>query len=53
LNKKVYYEGKEIKGAVLGKELKIDFIKGAHDNPKVNAILLVSGGLENTHNQNF
>ncbi len=27
----------------------MDFVKGKADNPKVNAILLVEGGRQNTH----
>jgi len=50
---KLFYEGKEVKGAIRsendGKYLLVDFIKGRADNPKVNAILLVSGGARNTH----
>lgn len=29
----------------------LDFAVGKQDNPKVNAILVVEGGLKNTHKQ--
>lgn len=50
---KVFYEGKELRNAVKDSELRIDFIKGKADNPKVNAILLVKGGLKNTHYSSY
>jgi hypothetical protein len=31
------------------KQIVIDFLVGSADNPKINAILLVEGGKENTH----
>jgi hypothetical protein len=53
-NKKLYYEGKEIKGAHNGRDhLKVEFIKGSYDNPKINAIVLVKGGADNTHKKNY
>lgn len=50
---KLYLDGKEVKNAIKGQDLVIDFLKGRADNPKVNAILLVQGGLRNTHHSNF
>ena len=56
-NKKLYWEGKEIKvepSIIKGNDhLKIDFIKGSYDNPKINAIVLVKGGADNTHKKNY
>ncbi len=34
---------------IKNKKIIIDFNVGQSDNPKVNAIILVSGGKENTH----
>jgi hypothetical protein len=34
-------------------KLQIDFAVGRADNPKVNAILLVKGGKQNTHYESF
>jgi len=33
--------------------IKLEFRKGSGDNPKVNAILVVRGGKENTHYNNW
>jgi hypothetical protein len=53
-DKKVFYEGKEVLGAAVGKDMvKIEFIKGKYDNPKINAIILVKGGVDKTHKKNF
>jgi len=54
-NKKLYWEGKEIRlEPTKGNDhLKIDFIKGTYDNPKINAIVLVKGGADNTHKKNY
>ena len=38
-----------IKGGLKNGKLEIKFSKGKNDNPKVNAIMLVQGGVENTH----
>ena len=38
-----------IKGGFKNGKLEIKFSKGKNDNPKVNAIMLVQGGVENTH----
>jgi len=46
---KLYIDGKEVKNAIKGSDLIVDFVKGRADNPKINAILLVQGGLRNTH----
>ena len=40
---------KNVQGAISNNKLTIKFKVGSADNPKVNAILLVRGGLENTH----
>ena len=52
-NKKIYLEGEEVQGALKKGKLQIDFNVGAQDNPKVNAIVLARGGLENTHHGAF
>jgi len=47
---KLYVDGKLIKDAIKKPGvIVIGFNKGRADNPKVNAILLVKGGFENTH----
>ena len=48
---KVFANGAEAKDALKSGKLIIDFIQGPADNPKVNAIVLVEGGKENTHFQ--
>lgn len=54
---KVYIDNKEVRNALssIGKEkhIVVDFVKGKADNPKVNAIILAKGGLEDTHKENF
>lgn len=50
-NGKLYFEGEEIPSAVKNGKILIDFAKGKADNPKVNGILVVEGGLKNTHFQ--
>ena len=47
-NKQVYYKNKNCKDALDGDKLKINFVKGSADNPKINAILLVKGTLKDT-----
>lgn len=50
----LYVNDKKVKGGFPKiDELQVLFRVGASDNPKVNAILLVKGGLENTHFDNF
>jgi hypothetical protein len=34
-------------------EIIVNFLKGEKDNPKINAILLVKGSLENTDHETF
>ena len=41
--------GKNVQGAIANKKLTIKLKVGSADNPKVNAILLVRGGLADTH----
>jgi len=48
---KVFANGAEAKDALKNGKLTIDFVQGPADNPKVNAIVLVEGGKENTHFQ--
>jgi len=31
----------------------VEFNKGRADNPKVNGIMLIEGGVENTHKQKY
>lgn len=54
---KVYIDGKEVRNALVGqgrdRQLVVDFVQGRADNPKVNALILVKGGLENTNKDNF
>ena len=42
-NNKIYFEGKECNNAFENHELKLKFVKGSKDNPKVNGILLYKG----------
>ena len=50
----VFINEKKVKDAISSDgRLHVKFEKGAQDNPKVNAILLVRGGLKNTHQKNF
>ena len=51
-DRKIFHEGKEIKGMTPG-FIKVEFIKGSYDNPKINAILLVKGGADVTHKKQF
>lgn len=46
---KVLIKGKEAKGSVQKNKLKIDFLKTDYDNPKINAIVLFKGKLEETN----
>lgn len=48
---KVYANGAEAKEGIKNGKLVLDFVQGKSDNPKVNAIVLVEGGKENTHFQ--
>ncbi len=52
-NGKVYVNGQESTDALKNGKLQIDFVQGKADNPKVNGILLVQGGKENTHYDAF
>ena len=48
-NKKLYVDGKKVGGYdEENQTLRIAFVKGEADNPKVNAILIVRGGLKDT-----
>jgi len=48
-NGKVIYQGTEVTSAITpSNNLVLNFIKGKADNPKVNAIVLVKGNLEDT-----
>lgn len=49
---KLFIEGSEVTGAFNGSKLKVDFNMGYADNPKVNAIVLMRGGVESTHKKN-
>ncbi len=46
---KAFVNGNEAKDAVKNGKLVVDFVGGKADNPKINAIVLVQGGKENTH----
>ena len=52
-NGKVSVNGQEASDALKNGKLIIDFVQGKADNPKVNGILLVQGGKENTHWKSF
>ena len=50
----LFYNTEKIKNAVKkDNTLNVHFKVGTADNPKVNAIALIKGGLENTHKENF
>ena len=51
----LFIQGKKIKNGfnVSEKKIKITFVKKEKDNPKINGILLVKGGLENTDYSEF
>ena len=40
-------------GGLIDSRMVINFRKGKADNPKVNAILMVEGGVENTHKKTY
>ena len=46
---KLYIDDKLVKDGVKDGKMELKFVKGKSDNPKVNGILLVEGGKENTH----
>jgi len=52
---KIFYENNEIPNALSTKEqgIVVNFIKKEKDNPKINAILLVQGGLEDTDHESY
>lgn len=50
---KVSVNGQESSDALKNGKLQIDFVQGKADNPKVNGIVLVQGGKENTHYNAF
>lgn len=45
----ILIKGKEAKGCLKNNKLKIDFLKTDFDNPKINAIVLFKGKLEETN----
>ena len=51
----LFIQGKKIKNGfnVSEKKIKITFVKKEKDNPKINGILHVKGGLENTDYEEF
>ena len=51
----LFVQGKKIKNGynISEKNIKITFVKKEKDNPKINGILLVKGGLENTDYEEF
>ena len=52
--KEVYYNGYLVKGGVdRDNKINLEFRRGSSDNPKVNAIVLVRGGRDNTHYENW
>jgi hypothetical protein len=50
---KVTVNGQESSDALKNGKLQIDFVQGKADNPKINGIVLVQGGKENTHYNAF
>ena len=46
---KLIYQEYEVRNAWDGNMLRVEFVKSGRDNPKVNGIVLVAGGLEDTH----
>ena len=46
---KVYVNGQESSDGMKNGKLQIDFVQGKADNPKINGVVLVQGGKENTH----
>ncbi len=50
---KVFVNGQESTDGLKNGKLQIDFVQGKADNPKVNGIVLVQGGKENTHYEAF
>ena len=46
---KLFVDNKLVNGGIKSGKLEIKFKKGKADNPKINAIMLVEGGVENTH----
>ena len=52
--KELYYQGSFVKGGIdRDNKMVLDFKRGTADNPKVNAIVMVRGGKENTHFDNW
>ena len=49
----IIWNGQKIKSAFKNKHLFVHFKLGEADNPKVNAIALVLGGVEKTHKKSF
>ncbi|CAG9315525.1 unnamed protein product [Blepharisma stoltei] len=45
---KILINGKESKNSVQNGKIKVEFVKGEKDNPKINAIVLVKGELTDT-----
>ena len=50
---KMYINGNLVKGGRSGGKLHLEFVKGLHDNPKINGIMLVEGGVEHTHKKTY
>ena len=50
---KLYIQGEQVNNGIRDSQLEIKFVKGLADNPKVNAIMLVQGGVENTHKDTY
>jgi hypothetical protein len=48
-NGKIFVNGEEAKNAVKNGKLKVTFVKTDFDNPKINAIALVKGKIEDTN----
>ena len=49
----VFVKAEKIKNPIKKDNLIVTFVLGKADNPKVNAIALVKGGVENTHKESF
>lgn len=50
---KLYVNGVPCKGGIVDDRVVIEFKKGKADNPKINGIILVEGGHENTHKKTY
>ena len=49
----LYVNGDKVPTGISDDKIQLNFVKGKADNPKINAIMLVEGGPENTHAQSY